>query len=182
MSQAGRSRRALRCIRRACTAFSMLVLPWASHAQTSSPSAATEGIIGATAQVMPSATFEGGAERTLSIPVVPGNAARVEPADGVQTRVIYSMSTRVTVTATTFVGPGGALLDARLLCAQGEDGSAVAAAAFDCNAGYVARLRGSALASRAIGVGATVDAAASARVPAGVYTGVVTLVATQAGF
>ena len=182
MRQDGRWLRARRRTRGAFMTLLLLAIPSAVRAQTAGAGGAMEGLIGVSAEVVSYARFEGGAERTLSIPIVPGRAARVEPAGGVQTRMSYSMTTRVTVSSTSFVGPGGALLSARLLCAHGTAGAPVAASSFDCAAGHVVRPAGDRIGWLAIGVGAAVEASASAGAPAGLYTAVVTLLATQAGF
>ena len=157
-----------------------LLLPAVLRAQ--GPAAgAIEGAIGASAEVLSHASFEGGAERRLSISIRTGEGARVEPGAGVRTRMTYAVATLVRVTATRFAGPAGATIPAALLCARGEPSLAGGLRMFDCDAGYVARSAGAGGGTLEIGVGATVTASATTRVPDGVYTAVVTLVATQAG-
>jgi hypothetical protein len=157
----------------------------AARAQAASIAGSIAGSIAATATVLPIASFEGGAVRSLTVAVTPGDSARVEPNDGVRTTMHYATATRVTVSASPFHGPNGRTVAARLLCAHGSLGQASDAGAgtvFDCAAGFTAPTEGAGTSSVALAVGASVSAAASRGLPPGRYVGVVTMVASAAGY
>lgn len=139
------------------------------------------GSIAVSATVLPLASFDGGAVRTLSILLVPGDSARVEPQAGIRTRMTHSAPVRVTVRATRFAGPGGRVVAPRLLCAHGRAGAPLPDVPFDCATGYSASMAGAGVSTVALGIGALVSARETRGLPAGVYTGTVTLLASSPG-
>ena len=157
---------------------SLLPLARSASAQRFSTSAT----IAVTVRVLPVASFDGGATHDLAASLEPGVTRRIEPADGAQTRMTYNAATKVVVRGTTLRGPGGASVAARLLCARGEAGAAVATTPFDCEAGHVAELTEPRAATVPLAVGAEIDAAATRHLPAGVYVGQVTFVAVNPGY
>lgn len=165
--------------------FAGLSLPGGVALAQAGSSYSVTGSIGASAYVMPVASFEGGAVRTLSITLAPGDSARVDPRDGVRTRMRYVVATRVTVSATPFQGPKGFSVTPRLLCSHGAAGESAPVASdvgFDCTAGYTAPVSGAGTSVVNLGVGAAVSASATRGLPPGLYTGELTLVATASGY
>jgi hypothetical protein len=156
------------------------MLPFARSA--SAQRLGASATIAVSARVLPVASFEGGATHDLSALLEPGVARRIEPGDGAQTRMTYNAATKVVVSGTMLRGPGGAVVTARLLCARGAPNTAATNEAFDCDAGYVAPIEGARATTVTLAVGANVDAFASRNVPAGLYIGQVTLVASNPGY
>lgn len=116
----------------------------------------------------------------LSATVARGERLRVAPAQGVGTRLVHDAATRVEISASAPVGPGGARLEVRYLCAFGDGLSVSATDPFDCAGAHVAR-PAPGRAGIQIGVGADV-AAPTAGLPPGLYTGRVTLTAVHPGY
>jgi hypothetical protein len=162
------------------TLFVGSMLPFARSA--SAQRFAATATIAVTARVLPVASFEGGATHDLSTVLEPGVARRIEPADGARTRMTYNAVTKVVATGTMLHGPGGATVTARFLCARGAPNTGSVDEAFECDSGYVAPIAGGRATIISLAVGAEIDASASRRVPAGLYVGQVTLVASNPGY
>jgi hypothetical protein len=156
------------------------LLPFARPA--SAQRFAATATIAVTLRVLPVASFEGGATHDLSAMLEPGVARRIEPADGARTKMTYNAATKVVASGTTLRGPGGATVTARFLCARGAPNAGTADEAFECETGYVAPIAGGRATTISLAVGAEIDASASRSVPAGVYVGQVTLVASNPGY
>ncbi|HET9012203.1 MAG TPA: hypothetical protein VFN38_10345, partial [Gemmatimonadaceae bacterium] len=86
-----------------------------AHAQRESRSAT----VSVSLTVLPQVAFDGGSERPLSAEVLPGQAVRVSPSAGVRTRMTYNAATQVRVSGGPLVGPGGAVVQVRFVCAFG---------------------------------------------------------------
>lgn len=142
----------------------------------------TSATIGVSLRVLPSASFEGGATHSIAAMVTPGERVVVAPASGVRTRMTYNADTRVRVTATPLRGPRGASVTAVLQCEIGVTNSIVPTSTFSCDEGFVATLADSRTSSVPLAVGATLPASATRQLPAGLYVGQVTLVATNPGY
>ncbi len=151
----------------------LLLAPRAIEAQQQVRSATVTTSV----RVLARASFDGETEHSLSAVIVGGQALRVEPTDGVQTRLTYNASTRVVVTGSPLRGPGGASVAVRYVCAIGTALSLSAAESFDCGSGTVAVLRRGRTATVPIAVGAQLAARETVGVPLGLYAGRVTLTA-----
>jgi hypothetical protein len=156
------------------------MLPFARSA--SAQRLGASATIAVSARVLPVASFEGGATHDFSALLEPGVARRIEPAHGARTRMTYNATTKVVASGTTLRGPGGVTVTPRFLCAIGGSGAPIADNAFDCDAGYVAPIEGGRATTVSLAVGAEIDASASRNVPAGLYVGQVTFVATNPGY
>lgn len=157
-------------------------MPVAAAPASAQPGAASLlGSIGARAEVLAVASFDGGAVRTLTIVLTPGDSAHLDPSDGVRTLMTHAVATRVTVQATTFTGPDGRTVAPRLLCAHGRGTDPLPDVPFDCAAGYVAPMTAPGSSVESLGIGAAVPARETRRLPAGLYMGTLTLTATAAG-
>ena len=130
-------------------------------------------------RVLARASFEGGTEHPLSAQIVGGEALRVQPADGVRTRMTYNAPTRVVVAGSRLVGPGGASVAVRYVCAIGTALSVSAAEPFDCASGTLAVLVDGRASTVPLGVGAELTARETTGLPSGVYAGRVTLTAVH---
>jgi len=130
-------------------------------------------------RVLPSASFEGGSGHPLSAVIVGGVAPRVDPSDRVHTRMTYNVPTRVVVAGSPLMGPGGARVTARFVCAIGTRVSVSAAEPFDCVGGTLAVLQSGRTSTVPIAVGAQLPAQDAAGLPAGLYAVRVTLTAVH---
>lgn len=133
-------------------------------------------------RVLARASFEGGTEHPLTAQIVGGEALRVEPADGVRTRMTYNAPTRVVVAGSRLVGPGGASIAVRYVCAIGTGMSVSAADPFDCASGTLALLVDGRMSTVPLAVGAELTARETAGLPSGLYSGRVTLTAAQSTY
>lgn len=132
--------------------------------------------------VLPLASFEGGTERPLAAEVIPGQPVRVDPSAGVRTRMTYNAATQVRVSGGPLVGPGGATVQVRFVCAFGGGMTVSAAEPFDCVDGLVAELGGLRTSSIPLAIGAEVRARDTREVAPGLYRGRVTLTATYPAY
>lgn len=151
----------------------LLLTPRAMEAQQHFRSATVTTSV----RVLARASFEGGTEHSLSAVIGGGEALRVEPTEGVRTRMMYNATTRVVVAGSPLRGPGGASVAVRYVCAIGTTLSLSAAEPFDCVGGTVAVLRSGQTSTVAIAVGAHVTARETVGIPSGFYAGRVTLTA-----
>ena len=133
-------------------------------------------------RVLPSASFEGGSGHPLSAVIVGGVALRMDPSDGVKARMIYNVPTRVVVAGSPLVGPDGASVTVRFVCAIGTGVSVSAAEPFDCVGGTLAVLQSGRTSSVPIAVGAQLPARDTVGLPAGLYAGRVTLTAVHPAY
>lgn len=162
-----------RLLVRLASIAALLITSHAMEAQQHSGSASVTMSL----RVIPSASFEGGSGAPLSAVVVGGVALRVDPSDGVHTRMTYNVPTRVVVAGPPLVGPDGASITVRFVCAIGSRVSVSAAAPFDCGGGTLAVLHRGRTSTVPIAVGARLTAQDTAGLPAGLYAGRVTLTA-----
>ena len=162
-----------------CSLIAPLVLtPRALEAQQHSRSAT----VAMSLRVLASASFEGGTKHPLSAVIVGGEALRVEPAEGVQTRMTYNAPTRVVVSGSPLVGPSGASIFVRYVCAIGTGLSVSAAEPFDCVGGALAVLQSGRTSTLPIAVGAQLTARETVGLPSGLYAGRVTLTAVYPAY
>lgn len=168
----------VRCVVRCSLIAPLLLTPRAIEAQQHSRSATVTMSL----RVLARASFEGGTEHPLSAVIVGGEALRVEPTDGVQTRMTYNAPTRVVVAGSPLVGPGGASVTVRYLCAIGTGLSVSASEPFDCVGGTLAVLRSGWTSTVPIAVGAQLLARETVNLPSGLYAGRVTLTAVHPAY
>lgn len=133
-------------------------------------------------RVLPAASFEEGSEQRISGVILGGMAPRVEPFDGVQTRMRYDVPTRVVVAGSPLVGPDGARVTVRFVCAIGTRVSVPGAEPFDCVGGTLAVLNGALTSAVPIAVAAQLSAQETAGLPAGLYAGRVTVTAVHPAY
>ena len=153
----------------------LLLMPHAVAAQQYSESTT----VGTSLRVLTHASFEGGTERPLSTVIVGGESLRVDPTDGVQARMTFNALTRVVVAGSPLVGPGGAIVAVRYVCAIGVGFPVSASESFDCEGGTLAMLRRGGTAAVPIAVGAQLAARETLALRPGVYAGRVTLTAVH---
>ena len=153
-----------------------------AEAQPLPPPYSQTATVAVSLRVLPQASFEDGAEPPVSAELVPGAAVRVNSAPGVRTRMTYSAATKLVVTGTLLRGPGGATLHVRFVCAFGGGITVSAAEPFDCIGGLLAGLEGARPATLPLAIGAELGRGETRGVPPGLYTGRVTLTATNPGF
>lgn len=156
----------------------LMLTPRAIEAQQHSRSATVTMSL----RVLARASFEGGTEHPLSAVIVGGEALRVEPSDGVQTRMTYNAPTRVAVAGSRLMGPGGASVTVRFVCAIGSGLSVSAAEPFDCVGGTLAVLQSGRTSTVPIAVGAHLLARETVDLPSGLYAGRVTLTAVYPAY
>lgn len=142
------------------------------------PRQAQSATVAVSLRVLPQASFDA-SDQGVSAAVVPGEALRIAPGAGVRTRMVYTAATQVVVRGTPLVGPGGATLRVRFVCAFGGGMTVSAAEPFDCVDGVVAGLDGTRLSSMSLAIGAELSARETAALPPGLYSGRVTLIATH---
>jgi len=164
---------------RLAAALALLV---AARAAAQRPSQSQSATVAVSLRVLPQASFERATDEPFSAPLLPGQAVRIEPSSGVRTRLTYNAATRVVVSGTPLRGPGGAVVQVRFVCAFGGGLSVSAAEPFDCVDGLVAELEGARTTTIPLAIGATLSATQTLDVPPGLYTGRVTLTATNAGY
>lgn len=132
--------------------------------------------------VLPQTSFEGGGERPLAAEVIAGQPMRVDPSAGVRTRMTYNAATQVRVSGGPLVGPGGATVQVRFVCAFGGGMTVSAAEPFDCVDGVVAELGGVRTSSMPLAIGAELSARDTRVVTPGLYRGRVVLTATYPAY
>ena len=151
-------------------AAALLLAPAALSAQTAT------GTVAATATVKTAVSF--GTPTDLAFgDITPNVAKTIAPADGGKISLSYNTSATVTVGTLTMSGPNSQTFAPTLACAQDAAANAAAPTIFTCASGYTPALSGGA-ATWHFYIGGTVPAAASQNLPAGSYTGSVTLTAT----
>ena len=165
-----------RLLVRLASIAALLLTSHAIEAQQHSRSAS----VAMSLRVLPSASFDGGSGYALSAVMVGGVALRVDPSNGVHTRMTYNVPTRVDVAGSPLVGPDGASVTVRFLCSIGTRVSVSAAEPFDCGGGTMAALQSGPTSSVPIAVGVQLLARDTAGLPAGLYAGRVTLTAVHA--
>lgn len=133
-------------------------------------------------RVLTNASFESGTERPLSTVIVGGASLGVDPIDGVQTRMTFNAPTRVVVAGSPLVGPGGAIVAVRYICAIGAGFSVSVSDRFDCESGTLAMLRRGGTTAVPIAVGAQLAACETLGLRPGVYAGRVTLTAVHPAY
>lgn len=131
--------------------------------------------------VLPQASFEGG-DHALAADVVPGRPMRVDPSAGVRTRMTYNAAAQVRVSGGPLVGPGGATVQVRFVCAFGDGMTVSAAEPFDCVDGLVAELGGARVSSMPLAIGAELSARDTRDTKPGLYRGRVILTATYPAY
>lgn len=153
-------------------AAALLLAPAALGAQTAT------GTVSANATVKTAVSF-GTALQSLDFgPVVPGGAdVVIAPANGGKIALSYNTSATVTVGTLSMTGPNGATISPTLACAQDASSAAAAPATFACGTGYTPAL-GATAATWHFYIGGTITGASTTTLPAGAYTGSVTLTAT----
>jgi len=145
-----------------------------AHAQRDSRSAT----VAVSLTVLPQASFDGGGEHALAADLIPGQALRIEPSAGVRTRMTYNAAAQVRVSGGPLVGPGGATVQVRFVCAFGGGMTVSAAEPFDCVDGLVAELGGVRTSSMPLAIGAELSARDTRETKPGLYRGRVILTAT----
>ncbi|MEO7711860.1 MAG: hypothetical protein ABIV10_02985 [Gemmatimonadaceae bacterium] len=133
-------------------------------------------------RVLSSASFEGASGQPLSAVIVGGVALRVDPSDGVHTRMTYNLPTLLFVAGTPLVGPDGARATVRFVCAIGSRDSISTAEPFNCAGGTLAVLHSGRTSTVPIAVGAQLPAYDAVGLPAGLYAGRVTLTAVHPAY
>ncbi len=133
-------------------------------------------------RVLPQASFDGGAGDRVSAAVEPGDPARIDPVSGGRTRMTFNAATQVVVSGSPLRGPGGASVHVRFVCAFGGGMSVSAAEPFDCVNGLVAELEGARTTSIPLAVGVELSGLDTRDLPPGLYTGRVTLTATNPAY
>ena len=145
-----------------------------AHAQGESRSAT----VAVSLTVLPQASFEGGGEHPLAADLIPGQPMRVDPSAGVRTRMTYNAAAQVRVSGGPLVGPGGATVQVRFVCAFGGGMTVSAAEPFDCVDGLVAEVGGARSSSMPLAIGAELSARDTRDTKPGLYRGRVILTAT----
>jgi hypothetical protein len=141
--------------------------------------------IGVTAKVQSAVTLSGMAPLDFGTGIVPGTPATVTPANGGKLMASYNVNTQLSVPNTvTLTRAGGGSVVVTLSCGQAATGTAPAPTPFatDCATGYGATLIGSARTDWWLYLGGDITGAATASVPAGIYTGNATVTATYTTF
>ncbi len=156
----------------------LLLTPRAIVAQQYS----TSTTVGMSLRVLTRASFEGGTQRPVSTVIVGGESLGVDPIDGVQTRMTFNAPTRVIVAGSPLVGPGGAIVAVRYVCAIGAGFSVSVSALFDCEGGTLAMHQRGGTSAVPIAVGAQLSARETLGMRPGVYAGRVTLTAVHPAY
>lgn len=157
---------------------SLLLAPRAVAAQQYSKSTTVRMSV----RVLTSASFEGGTARRLSTVIVGGESLGVDPIEGVRTRMTFNAPTRVIVAGSPLVGPGGAIVAVRYVCAIGARFSVSVSDSFVCESGTLAMRRPGGTTAVPIAVGAQLAAWETLGMRPGVYAGRVTLTAIQPAY
>jgi hypothetical protein len=141
--------------------------------------------IGVTAKVQSAVTLSGMVPLDFGTGIVPGTPATVTPANGGKIMASYNVNTQLSLPNTvTLTRTGGGTVVVTLSCAQAATGTAPAPTPFstDCATGYGAALIANARTDWWLYLGGAITGAATASVPAGIYTGNATVTATYTTF
>ncbi|MEO7711865.1 MAG: hypothetical protein ABIV10_03010 [Gemmatimonadaceae bacterium] len=157
----------------------LLVIAPSIAAQTST------GPIGVTAKVQSAVTLSGMVPLDFGAGIVPGTPATVTAANGGKLMASYNVNTQLSLpNSVTLTRAGGGTVLVTLNCAHAPTGTSPTPTPFvsDCATGYGALLIGNARTDWWIYLGGAIAGAATASVPAGVYTGNATVTATYTTF
>ena len=141
--------------------------------------------IGVTAKVQSAVTLSGMVPLDFGPGIVPGTPATVTAANGGRIMASYNVNTQLSFPNTvTLTRAGGGSILVTLSCAQAPTGTSPAPTPFaaDCATGFGATLVGNARTDWWLYLGGAIAGAATASVPAGIYTGSATLTATYTTF
>lgn len=141
--------------------------------------------ISVTAKVQSAVTLSGMVPLDFGAGIVPGTPATITPANGGKIMASYNVNTQLSLpNSVTLTRTGGGSVLVTLSCAQAATGTAPTPTAFatDCATGYAATLVGNATTSWWLYLGGAITGAATASVPAGIYTGNATVTATYTTF
>lgn len=155
--------------------FALCALP--ARAQRESRSAT----VAVSVTVLPQASFEAGNGHSLTGEVIPGQPLRIDPSAGVRTRMTYDAATQVRVAGGPLIGPGGATVQVRFICAFGEM-TVSAGEPFDCVDGLVTPVGKARTSSMPLAIGAELSARDTREAKAGLYRGRVILMATYPAY
>ncbi|MDB4880077.1 MAG: hypothetical protein JWL60_1523 [Gemmatimonadetes bacterium] len=154
-------------------------------ATTTAHAQASAAPIGVTAKVQSAVTMSGMVPLDFGTGIVPGTPTTVAPASGGRLMVSYNVSTQLSMpNSVSLTRTGGGSVLVTLDCAQASTGTAVSPTPFatDCAGGYTTTLVGAARTDWYLYLGGTIAGAATSAVPAGTYTGNVTVTATYTTF
>jgi hypothetical protein len=141
--------------------------------------------IGVSAKVQSAVTLSGMVPLDFGAGIVPGTPAGVTAANGGRIMASYNVNTQLSLpNSVTLTRAGGGTVLVTLACAQAATGTAPAPTPFatDCATGYGALLIGNARTDWWLYLGGSITGAATASVPAGIYTGNATVTATYTTF
>jgi hypothetical protein len=141
--------------------------------------------IGVTAKVQSAVTLSGMVPLDFGTGIVPGTPATIAAANGGRIMASYNVATQLSLPNTvTLTRAGGGTIVVSLACAQASTGTAPSPSPFttDCATGYAAALIGNARTDWWLYLGGAITGAATASVPAGIYTGNATVTATYTTF
>jgi hypothetical protein len=141
--------------------------------------------IGVTAKVQSAVTLSGMVPLDFGAGIVPGTPATITPANGGSIMASYNVATQLSLpNSVTLTRAGGGSIVVSLTCAQAPTGTEPSPAPFmtDCATGYSAALIGNARTDWWLYIGGAITGAATASVPAGLYTGNATVTATYTTF
>ena len=140
---------------------------------------------GVTAKVQSAVTLSGMVPLDFGAGIVPGTPATVTAANGGKLMASYNVNTQLSLpNSVTLTRAGGGTVLVTLNCAQAPTGTSSTPTPFasDCATGYGALLIGNARTDWWLYLGGAIAGAATASVPAGVYTGNATVTATYTTF
>ena len=141
--------------------------------------------LGVMAKVQSAVTLSGMVPLDFGAGIVPGTPATITAANGGKIMASYNVSTQLSLPNTvTLTRAGGGSILVTLSCAHAATGTSPAPTPFaaDCATGYGATLIGNARTDWWLYVGGGITGAATASVPAGIYTGSATVTATYTTF
>lgn len=160
-------------------AFALAALA-AAPSLASAQSGSASGTMQASAKVQSAVTFSNPSALNFGTST-PGAAVTVAPASGAKIMVTYNVPTSITVAGTALTWSGGsASIPVSYSCASASTGTAASPAAFSgtCAAGYTTGLTGAARTDWWIYVGGAIASGATTTLPAGDYTGTITVTGT----
>jgi hypothetical protein len=137
--------------------------------------------IGITAKVQSAVTLSGMVPLDFGTGIVPGSPATVTAANGGRLMASYNVGTLLSLPNTvSLTRAGGGTVVVTLSCAQAATSTAPTPTAFatDCATGYGAALVANARTDWWLYLGGTISGAATASVPAGIYSGNALVTAT----
>ena len=141
--------------------------------------------IGVSAKVQSAVTLSGMVPLDFGAGIVPGTPANVTAANGGKIMASYNVNTQLSLpNSVTLTRAGGGTVLVSLNCAHAATGTSPTPTPFasDCATGYGAVLIGNARTDWWLYLGGNIAGAATASVPAGVYTGNATVTATYTTF